>query len=123
MKFLKDNQKLMLKKSWHKIVIERAGGAGKECGLSAEPDGGKLTGYHIKTQGSRPDRRYDVTNGRCLCLPCHNKRYTGEIKPTKAEGDRTNVPKVKKPAICDEKGCPIFATGSGKKPGPYWKHQ
>ncbi len=120
-KFLNDNQKLTLKKLWHRLVIERAGCACEECGFSAAIDEGKLTGDHIKTQGSRPDLRYDITNGRCLCLPCHNKRHTGEIKPTKTEGDRTKVAKVKKLAICEVKGCPIFA-GGGKKPGRCWKH-
>jgi hypothetical protein len=122
-KFLNDNQKIVLKKLWHKIVIESAGCSCEECGLSAAVDEGKLTGDHIKTQGSRPDLRYDVTNGRCVCLACHNKRHTGEIKrPKGAEGDHTKVRKVKKSAICDVKGCPIFASCSGRKPQRCWKH-
>lgn len=91
--------------------------------VSAAVDEGKLTGDHIRTQGSRPDLRFDATNGRALCRPCHNKRHTGEKKPNGAEGDRTKAVKMKKPLMCELKGYPIRAMGSCKKPGRCWKHQ
>lgn len=64
-----------------------------------------------------------IRDRKCRCMSCHQKRHTGEIKPKGAEGDRTKVTKTRKPAICKVLGCPVFATGSGKKPDKCWKHQ
>ncbi len=62
---------------WHKIVIARANNACEYCGHSAEADSGELCCDYIETQGSRPDLVFDIENGKCTCLPCHNKRRQG----------------------------------------------
>lgn len=36
---------------------------------------------HILTKGSRPDLRYDLSNGRCLCWKCHSLRHSLGIGP------------------------------------------
>jgi hypothetical protein len=113
------NQKLKTMKTWHKIVVERANSACEECGHSAPFDSGELCGDHVQTQGARPDLRYDVTNGRCVCLPCHNKRHNRGL-PAK---EPTVPSKVKKLMVCEIGSCPIYALGSGKKPKRCWKHQ
>lgn len=107
-------------KAWHRIVVERANSACEQCGHSAPFDSGELCGDHIQTQGSRRDLVFDVTNGRCVCLPCHNKRHTGEHSPKSAENRKR---KVAKPPVCAVLGCPIYATGTGSRPKNCWKHQ
>lgn len=107
-----------IKRAWHRIVVERAGCSCESCGHSAPFDSGELCGDHIQTQGSRPDLVFDVTNGRCVCLPCHNRRHSAGIpkadpKPKKAQ----------KLPVCAVAGCPIFAAGAGKRPKYCWRHQ
>jgi hypothetical protein len=108
-----------IKRSWHRIIVQRANCACEECGHSAPFDSGELCGDHIQTQGSRPDLVFDVTNGRCVCLGCHNKRHSKGL-PKKAAAR----PVVKKLPICAVQGCPILAIGDGwTKPKNCWKHQ
>jgi hypothetical protein len=92
---LNENQKLKLLRTWHRIVVERANCACEDCGHSAPFDSGELCGDHVETQGARPDLKYDVTNGVCRCLPCHNKRHTGELppKPLMTKEDPKKSPK------------------------------
>jgi hypothetical protein len=76
-----NNQKLKAMRAWHRIVVERAGSTCEDCGHSASFESGELCGDHIETQGARPDLRFDVSNGRCVCLPCHNKRHSEGLSP------------------------------------------
>ncbi len=45
------------------------------CVLCGER-GGKLHADHIKPYNLHPELRYDLTNGRTLCVPCHHKQPT-----------------------------------------------
>lgn len=31
-----------------------------------------VCGHHVKTQKARPDLKYDISNGICVCLNCHS---------------------------------------------------
>jgi hypothetical protein len=107
-------------KAWHRIVIEAAGNACVDCGRSATVESGELCGDHIQTKGSRPDLVFDVTNGRCVCLDCHNQRHSQGLPKPKG-GKETKPVKFKKPPVCEVKGCPLFA--GGKKPNRCFRHQ
>jgi hypothetical protein len=116
LKTLNPNKRLTTMRAWHRIVVEMANNACVDCGHSAEFDSGELCGDHIATQGSQPDLVFDVTNGRCVCLRCHNERHSMGLPKKCPAKERV---KFKKPAICSVKGCLVFALGSGA----CWKHQ
>jgi hypothetical protein len=107
-KFIKPGTYDRLMKVWHKIIIDGANNTCEYCGTSHEADSGELAGDHIQTKGSRPDLVFDVTNGKCTCLPCHNKRHDGNISPTR-------VVKRTKPdrKLCSK--CRLHLAGNGDK--------
>lgn len=53
--------------SWRKAVFKRDSYTCIECGQIS----GKLTADHIKPWALYPELRFEVTNGRTLCWPCH----------------------------------------------------
>lgn len=55
-------------KEWRKAVFERDGYSCVLCG-----SGGDLNADHIKCFAHNEDLRFDVSNGRTLCVPCHKK--------------------------------------------------
>lgn len=71
-------------KKWHKMVCERDGYICQVCHKDFSypcyflPDGrnSAVGGDHILTQGAHPEHRLDVSNGRCICVPCHNSRHS-----------------------------------------------
>lgn len=69
------NQKKL--KEWHKEVCERADWHCETCGRWGDKQ--TLCGHHIKSQGSHPELRYDIDNGKCTCAFCHLKIHNGEI--------------------------------------------
>lgn len=54
-------------KEWRKAVFERDGYTCVECGQR----GGALHADHIAPFAIYIERRYDLDNGRTLCVPCH----------------------------------------------------
>lgn len=54
--------------SWRRQVFERDGYKCTVCGT-----GGKLCADHIKEWFLYPALRFDVSNGRTLCWPCHRE--------------------------------------------------
>lgn len=54
---------------WRKSVFERDNYTCQECGKR----GGLLEAHHIKPFAYFPESRYDLNNGKTLCLECHNK--------------------------------------------------
>lgn len=119
--YLKPGQKDRLRAAWHKAIVTAANCACVECGHSAPWESGELCGDHILTQGSRPDLVFDLTNGRCVCLPCHNRRHANGLPKKSADG--TKPKKVLRLPICKAPGCPVYATGTGGRPERCWKHQ
>lgn len=59
-------------KRWRKAVYERDGYKCLSCGKV----GGQLNADHIKPFSVFPELRFDVDNGRTLCVPCHRKTET-----------------------------------------------
>lgn len=74
--------------AWRTAVYERDNYTCQECGLS--PGQGKrvdLNADHIKPFSIYPELRFELDNGRTLCVPCHKKTstYGGNILTMKKE--------------------------------------
>lgn len=74
----KMNTKLRLKemskleyKTWRKAIFERDDYACQFC----HKHGGDLEADHIKPWSKFPKLRYELTNGRTLCLKCHRTTF------------------------------------------------
>ena len=52
---------------WRIAVFKRDDFVCQACGII----GGMLNAHHIKGWADYPELRYDVDNGRTLCVPCH----------------------------------------------------
>lgn len=61
-------------KQWRKAVFERDGYTCQACGKRGTGD---LEADHIKPWAYFPALRYDVANGRTLCVVCHRKTFKG----------------------------------------------
>lgn len=57
---------------WREAVFKRDDWTCVDCGTR----GGKLHADHIKPYSKFPELRYDVANGRALCVPCHRATPT-----------------------------------------------
>lgn len=57
---------------WRRAVYERDGYTCVECKIR----GGKLNADHIKPFALFPEFRFELSNGRTLCVPCHRKTDT-----------------------------------------------
>lgn len=60
-------------KRWRKAVYERDNYTCVHCG---DNKGGNLNADHIKPFSSHPELRFDIDNGRTLCVDCHHKTDT-----------------------------------------------
>jgi hypothetical protein len=56
-------------REWRTAVFIRDNFICQECGQS----GGDLESHHIKRWADFPELRYEISNGKTLCLKCHNK--------------------------------------------------
>lgn len=54
-------------KEWRKCVLKRDSYTCQLCGIV----GGQLNVDHIKSFAYYPELRFDLDNGRTLCVPCH----------------------------------------------------
>lgn len=65
-------------KEWRKAVFERDEYTCQICGER----GGELNADHIKPWSLFPELRWEVHNGRTLCLSCHRKTdtYMGRVR-------------------------------------------
>lgn len=59
-------------KQWRKSVFKRDNHTCQECGVK----GGYLNADHIKPFAHFPKLRLSLSNGRTLCVPCHEKTDT-----------------------------------------------
>jgi len=53
-------------------IFERDQFTCQHCGTV----GGRLNADHIKPYSTHPALRFDLANGRTLCVPCHRKTPT-----------------------------------------------
>lgn len=58
-------------KAWRTLVFERDNYTCVQCNST-----GYLHGDHIKPFALYPELRFEVSNGRTLCVPCHKKTRT-----------------------------------------------
>lgn len=63
-------------RNWRRQVFERDDYTCQFC----EERGGKLNADHIKPYSLFPELRYDIENGRTLCVECHKKTDTYMVK-------------------------------------------
>lgn len=64
-------------KDWRKAVFERDNYTCCDCGArSAKGKRVEINADHIKPFAYFPDLRFDVNNGRTLCIGCHKKTAT-----------------------------------------------
>lgn len=64
-------------KEWRKKVFERDKNTCVNCGVNSEKDKKViLQADHIKPFAFFPNLRFEVENGRVLCIPCHKKTPT-----------------------------------------------
>lgn len=70
---------------WRKAVFERD----KYICVSCGSHGGQLNADHIKRFATYPELRFDLKNGRTLCVPCHKKTDTFGNK--KQKHDRSTI--------------------------------
>ena len=59
-------------KNWRRAVFERDDYICQMCGRR----GGNLQADHIKPFALFPDLRFEISNGRTLCIPCHKTTDT-----------------------------------------------
>lgn len=68
-------------KYWRKAVFERDEYTCQDCGAkSGKGKGVVLNADHIKPFAFFPELRFDVANGKTLCLECHKKTPTFALK-------------------------------------------
>jgi hypothetical protein len=73
-------------KEWRKAVYERDNYTCVECGdRKTAGNHVELNADHIKPFALNPSLRFDVSNGRTLCEPCHRKIETYGAKLPKQE--------------------------------------
>lgn len=59
-------------REWRRAVYERDNYTCQLCGER----GGRLNADHILSYAAHPDKRWDVDNGRTLCVSCHKTTPT-----------------------------------------------
>lgn len=64
-------------RAWRLAVLARDGYLCRDCGRAC---GSKREAHadHVVPVKVRPDLRYDVDNGQCLCASCHQRKTNRE---------------------------------------------
>lgn len=77
-------------REWRRAVFTRDAYTCQLCWLI----GGRLNADHIQPWALHPDLRYDVSNGRTLCEPCHRDTatYGHRLQRRVTQGDHGDCP-------------------------------
>lgn len=62
--------------TWRRSVFERDDYTCQECG----DRGGRLQAHHIEWWSENEDLRYEVANGKTLCLDCHRGAHRKDLQ-------------------------------------------
>ena len=79
-------------KRWRTEVFKRDNYTCQECGKR----GVELNAHHIKSWAYFPEFRFDVRNGRTLCLACHEKTDTYKQKGKRIKTKKLEIANAKK---------------------------
>lgn len=63
-------------KLWRESIFKRDNWTCQDCGVR----GGKLHPHHIKPFATHPELRFELSNGRTLCVDCHKKTDSYAIR-------------------------------------------
>lgn len=90
-RYLEDRSKLKTRgryelNEWRKLVFKRDNYTCQHCNQY----GGKLQADHIKPYCAYPELRWDLDNGRTLCVDCHKKTDTYGSKAIKFKIEVSN---------------------------------
>ena len=69
-------------KAWRLAVLERDNWQCRACGRVCAKRR-EAHADHIIAVIARPDLRYDVANGQCLCASCHSRKTVAEQRSEK----------------------------------------
>jgi 5-methylcytosine-specific restriction endonuclease McrA len=64
-------------KAWRLAVLTRDAWVCRDCGALASGRG-EAHADHVIPVSVRPDLRYDIGNGQCLCVRCHCRKTKRE---------------------------------------------
>lgn len=78
-------------RNWRKAVFERDDYTCQICGQR----GGKLHADHIVEWQEDPEKRYDLDNGRTLCVACHYKVTFGKDMPEGSDWGKCSTINIK----------------------------
>jgi len=67
-------------RKWRKKVFKRDNYTCQECGAS----GVKLHAHHIKSFADHPGLRYEVSNGKTLCIDCHGDKHGKDFRKSES---------------------------------------
>ena len=71
-------------KKWHKLVCEKANYVCSKCNkdfsypmyFNEKGVNQYVCGHHIKHKRNYPELRHEVSNGACICMPCHLEEHS-----------------------------------------------
>lgn len=67
-------------KQWRKSVFEHDNYTCQDCNIrSAKGQAVYLEAHHLKSFAKYPELRFEISNGKTLCLDCHNKTKQKEL--------------------------------------------
>jgi 5-methylcytosine-specific restriction endonuclease McrA len=72
-------------KAWRLAVLNRDNWQCRDCGRICT-NRRQAHADHLIDVVVRPDLRYEVANGQCLCASCHSRKTRGASKKTTAAG-------------------------------------
>lgn len=82
-------------KQWHKAVCSRDSYRCVTCKRDYSSEyyfqndiNQYVCGHHIKSRKAHPELTFEVTNGICVCLDCHNKIHKGLMDIPKNETEQ-----------------------------------